>query len=97
MHPVAAQLQAGSGSSGLGDAIHTLNAAGAEARKHGFATRELEARILAASLEAQSTKSAHARAQLAAVEKDAASRGLALLARKAHGAQAVPPSAPTSR
>jgi hypothetical protein len=94
---VAAQLQARLGSGGRGDAIRTLNAAVAEARKHGFATRELEARILAASLEAQSTKSAYARAQLAAVEKDAASKSLALLARKAHAAPAVPPSGPIAQ
>ena len=94
---VAAQLEAASGSSGSREAIRNLNVAEDRAQKYGFITRELEVRFAVGALEATSPKSARARAQLAVVEKDAASKGLVLLARKARAAAAVPMSALTAQ
>jgi hypothetical protein len=68
------------------DAARNLKAVRAEAVRLGFVSQQLEARLAEAEIEKKSNKTAIARAHLVELEKEAATKGFLLIARKAHAA-----------
>lgn len=71
-------------------ALQILKSTQQEATQRGFKEFELEARLSIGELEIQSGKTAAGRAHLAAVEKNAKSKGFVLVAHKAAAARAKP-------
>ena len=82
---VAARLGAAAGGRSNADAaIQSLQKAVAEARKTGIPSLELEARLAIGEIEMSDGRGGPARAELAALQKEASSMGFALIARKAN-------------
>jgi tetratricopeptide (TPR) repeat protein len=76
-------------------ALQILKSTQLESSQHSFKEFELEARLGIGELEIQSGKPAAGRAHLAALEKEAASKGFLLVAHKAAAARAKSPSPST--
>jgi tetratricopeptide (TPR) repeat protein len=86
----AARVQAAAGDykdrGNVNAAIRSLDALLVAARKDGFAGVQLEARLARGEIRIRSGHTAEGRAELAALAKDAATKGYGLVARKAWGA-----------
>jgi eukaryotic-like serine/threonine-protein kinase len=96
----AARIDSASGDSvDTANAITSLRGVVSEAAKSGFVISDLEARLALSRIEISSGDAASARAGLEALQRDAADRGLGLIARKAAamlisnpGSSSSPPS-----
>jgi eukaryotic-like serine/threonine-protein kinase len=84
----AARVYAAKDQNGAPQAIQSLKSTIAQADTLGYSSIGLEARLVLGEIEMKSGKTAQGQAQLAALEKDATSKGFLLIARKAHAAVA---------
>jgi hypothetical protein len=81
---IGAQVRAASGH--VVEAAASLDRVRAEAVRLHLDDEELETRLTLGEIEIKSGKASAGRARLAVLEKDAATKGYALIARKAHAA-----------
>ncbi|MBZ5600039.1 MAG: tetratricopeptide repeat protein [Acidobacteriia bacterium] len=77
------------------DAERMLQAAFAESVKRGFVPLELESRLVLGEIETESGRTGSGRSHLAALEREATSRGFSLVASKAAAASVRVPAGPT--
>ena len=82
---VAARVRAANGMSA--EALQSLRSTLAESTRFGFVSYQLEARLALHELDLKSSRAAAARSQLAALEKEARTRGFNLIARRAAAAR----------
>jgi len=80
---VAAKVLAAGGKNNAAAAIASLNSVILQTAKYGFVGYGLEARLTLAEVQLKAAQSAPARAQLDALQRDAAVKGFTLIARKA--------------
>ena len=84
----AARVKGATGS--VGEAVKSIEAALAEAGKHGYVAYQYEARFALGELEMRSGSIRAGRMRLNALEKDARAKGFLLIARKAAAASTAP-------